>query len=78
MLEARFVNLNPFMQQMFLKLHDIEDSEKRDFILETLCKEFTDVVIEVRNFFERFNMLGSRVDVLGTNKKSKYQYLSNS
>jgi hypothetical protein len=25
MLEARFVNLNPFMQQMFLKLHDIED-----------------------------------------------------
>jgi hypothetical protein len=35
MLEARFVNLNPIMQQMFLKLHDIEDSEKRDFILET-------------------------------------------
>jgi hypothetical protein len=32
MLEARFVNLNPFMQQMFLKLHDIEDSEKKDFI----------------------------------------------
>jgi hypothetical protein len=27
MLEARFVNHNPFMQQMFLKLHDIEDSE---------------------------------------------------
>jgi hypothetical protein len=26
MLEARFVNLNPIMQQMFLKLHDIEDS----------------------------------------------------
>jgi hypothetical protein len=40
MLEARFVNLNPMMQQMFLKLHDIEDSEKRDFILETLRKEF--------------------------------------
>jgi hypothetical protein len=36
MLEARFVNLNLFMQQMFLKLHDIEDSEKKDFILETL------------------------------------------
>jgi hypothetical protein len=33
MLEARFVNLNPFMQQMFLKLHDIEDSKKKDFIL---------------------------------------------
>jgi hypothetical protein len=36
MLEASFVNLNPFMQQMFLKLHDIEDSKKKDFILETL------------------------------------------
>jgi hypothetical protein len=39
MLEARFVNLNPFMQQMFLKLHDIEDSEKKDFILETLKRK---------------------------------------
>jgi hypothetical protein len=36
MLEARFVNLNPIMQQIFLKLHDIEDFEKRDFIFETL------------------------------------------
>jgi hypothetical protein len=69
MLEARFVNLNPFMQQMFLKLHDIEDSEKRDFILETLHKEFRDVVTEARKVFERFNMLGSRVDVVGTNKE---------
>jgi hypothetical protein len=79
MLEARFVNLNPFMQQMFLKLHDIEDSEKRNFILETLRKEFRDVVIEARKVFECFNMLGSRVDVVGKiRKKSKYQYLSNS
>jgi hypothetical protein len=69
MLEARFVNLNPFMQQMFLKLHDIEDSEKRDFILETLRKEFRDVVIEARKVFEHFNMLGSHVDVVGTNKE---------
>jgi hypothetical protein len=37
---------------MFLKLHDIEDSEKRDFIMETLRKEFRDVVIEARKFFE--------------------------
>jgi hypothetical protein len=43
MLEARFVNLNPFMQHMFLKLHDIEDSEKKAFILETLRREFRDV-----------------------------------
>jgi hypothetical protein len=69
MLEARFVNLNSFMQQMFLKLHDIEDSKKKDFILETLRREFRDVVIEARKVFERFNMLGSRVEVVGTNKE---------
>jgi hypothetical protein len=69
MLEARFVNLSPFMQQMFLKLHDIEDFEKKDFILETLRREFRDVVIEARKVFEYFNMLGSRVEVAGTNKE---------
>jgi hypothetical protein len=63
---------------MFLKLHDIENSEKRNFILETLRKEFRDVVIETRIFFAHFNMLGSRVDVVGTNKEEiKVQYLSN-
>ena len=45
MLEARFASHNPFMQHMFLKLHDIEDSEKKDFILETLRREFRDVAI---------------------------------
>jgi hypothetical protein len=69
MLEASFVNLNPFMQQMLLKLHDIKDSKKKDFILETLRKEFRDVVIEARKVFGRFNMFGSRVDVVGTNKE---------
>jgi hypothetical protein len=68
-LEARFVNLNPFMQQLFLKLHDIEDSEKNFFILETLHREFRDVVIEARKVFEHFNMLGSCVEVVGTNKE---------
>jgi hypothetical protein len=67
MLEARFVNLNPFMQQIFLKLYDIEDSEKKDFILENLRKEFRDVVIEARKVFECFNMFGSRVEVVGIN-----------
>jgi hypothetical protein len=57
------------MQQMFFKLHDIEDSEKRDVILETLRKEFRDVVIEARKVFERFNMLSSCVDVIGTNRE---------
>jgi hypothetical protein len=68
-LEARFVNLNPFMQQMFLKLHDIKDSKKKDFILETLHREYRDVVIEARKFFEHFNMLGLLVDVVGTTKE---------
>jgi hypothetical protein len=66
MLEATFVNLNPFVQQIFLKLHDIKDSEKKDFILETLRREFRDVAIEARKVFERFNMLGSPVNVVGT------------
>jgi hypothetical protein len=54
---------------MFLKLHDIEDSKKKDFILETLRREFRDVIIEARKVFEHFNMLGSRVEVVGTNKE---------
>jgi hypothetical protein len=71
MLEARFVNLNPIIQQMFLKLHDVEDSKKRDFILETLCKEFRDVVIEAQKVFDFFNMHGSCVDAIGTLDKTK-------
>jgi hypothetical protein len=66
MLEARFGSLNPFMQHMFLKLHDIEDSEKKAFILETLHREFRDVSIEARKVFKRFNKLGSHVEVVGT------------
>jgi hypothetical protein len=51
---------------MFLKLHDVEETEKRDFILETLLKEFRDVVIEARKVFDHSNMLVSCVDVIGT------------
>jgi hypothetical protein len=69
MLEARFASFNPFMQHMFLKLHDIEDSEKKAFILETLHREFRDVAIEARKVFERFNKLGSHVEVVGTNNE---------
>jgi hypothetical protein len=43
MLETRFASLNPFMQYMFLKLHKIEDPEKKDFILKALRLEFKDV-----------------------------------
>jgi hypothetical protein len=69
MLEARFVSLNPFMQHMFLKLHDIENPEKKFFILETMHREFRDVVIEARKVFEHFNILGSPVKVVGTTKE---------
>ena len=69
MLEARFISLNPIMQQMFLKLYEVEDDEKRDFILETLLKEFKDVVIEVSEVFDRSEMLGSCVDIIGTLEK---------
>jgi hypothetical protein len=69
MLEARFASLNPFMQHKFLKLQDIEDSEKKDFILKTLRREFRDVAIEARKVFKRFNMLGSPVNVVGTTKE---------
>jgi hypothetical protein len=66
MLEARFASLNPFMQYMFLKLHDIEDPGKKTFILETLRIEFRDVAIEARKVFKKFNKLGSPVEVVGT------------
>jgi hypothetical protein len=66
MLEARFASLNPFMQYMFLKLHDIEDPEKKPFILETLRIEFRDVAIEAREVFKKFNKFGSTVEVVGT------------
>jgi hypothetical protein len=66
MLEARFANLNPFLQYMFLKLHEIEDPEKKAFILETMRLEFKDVVNEARKVFKKFNKLGSPVAVVGT------------
>jgi hypothetical protein len=66
MLEARFASLNSFMQYMFLKLHEIDDPEKKAFILETLCIELRDVAIEAREVFKKFNKLGSPVAVIGT------------
>jgi hypothetical protein len=69
MLEARFASLNPFMQHMFLKLHDIEDPEKKAFILETLRIEFRDVAIEARKVLKHFNKLGSHIKVDSTNNE---------
>jgi hypothetical protein len=67
MLETRFASLNPFMQYMFLKLHKIEDPEKKAFILEALRLEFKDIVIEARKVLKRFNKLGSPIEVISTN-----------
>jgi hypothetical protein len=69
MLEARFASLNPFMQHIFLKLHDIEDPKKKAFILETFHIEFRDVAIEARKVLKRFNKLGSPIKVVITNNK---------
>jgi hypothetical protein len=69
MLEARFASLNLFIQHMFLKLHEIEDPEKKAFILETLHIEFRDIAIEARKVFKKFNKLGSPVAVVGTPNK---------
>jgi hypothetical protein len=67
MLEARFASLNRFIQNMFLKLHEIEDPEKKAFILETLRLEFKDVAIEARKVLKYFNKLSSPIKVISTN-----------
>jgi hypothetical protein len=67
MLETRFASLHPFMQYMFLKLHEIEDPEKKAFILEALRLEFKDVTIEARKVLKCFNKLGSPIKVISTN-----------
>jgi hypothetical protein len=69
MLEARFASLNPFMQYMFLKIHDIEDPKKKAFILETLRIEFRDVAIEARKVLKCFHKLGSHIKVVSTNNE---------
>jgi hypothetical protein len=67
MFETRFASLNPFMQYMFLKLHEIKDPENKAFILEALRLEFKDVVTEARKVLKRFNKLGSPIKVISTN-----------
>ena len=68
MLETRFVNLHPIIQQMFLDLHNVKNAEKKDFIMETILTEFF-VAIEARKVFDRFNMLVSCVDVINALEK---------
>ena len=54
---------------MFLNLHNIEDVEKKDFILETLLNEFGGVALEARKVFDRYEMLDSCVDVISVLEK---------
>jgi hypothetical protein len=77
-LEARFVNLNPSMQQIFLKLHDIEDSEKKDFILQTLRREFRMLLLKLGKFLSILICLARLLMLfVQTMKTSKYQFLAN-
>ena len=69
MLEARFVNINPIMQHMFLTLCDMEEGEKKDFVLETLLKEFGDVAREARKVFIQHKMLGFYTNFASTLEK---------
>ena len=68
MMEARFVNLNPILQQMFLKLDDMKDGEDKDFVLKTLLMEFNDVAKEARKIFAHYKMLGYGLDIVHTLK----------
>ena len=54
---------------MFLKLHDMKEGEKKDFVLETLLKEFGDVVGEARKVFIKYKMLGHYIDIVNTLEK---------
>ena len=49
MIEVRSVNLNPILQQMFLKLKDMEDGEDKNFVRKTLLIEFNHVAREARD-----------------------------
>jgi hypothetical protein len=56
MIESTFISLHPFLQYMFLNLDEIENNEKKEFILETLLKKFKNEAIEARKIFDRFDM----------------------
>ena len=46
-MEARFLNLTPILQQMFLKLDSMDKGEEKYSALKTLLMEFIDVAKEV-------------------------------
>ena len=62
-LEHRFVNLNPVLQQMFLKLDSMERGEEKYYVLDILLHEFDDIVAEARKIFVRYGCLGAYPNV---------------
>ena len=52
-----------------------KDGEKKDFVLETLLKEFGDVAREARKVFIQYKMLGYCIDVVNTLEKLENERL---
>jgi hypothetical protein len=77
MLEARFVNLNPFMQQMFLSFM-ISKTPKRKILLWRLCVENLEMLLlKLEKFLSVLICLAHLLMLLVQPKKiSKYQFLA--
>ena len=58
MIEAKFINLNPRLKQMFLKLATMERGKEKDFVLNALLLEFNDIAVEARKVFAHYKLLG--------------------
>ena len=63
-LEHGFVNLNPILHQIFLKLDGMEKGEEKYHVLDTLFHEFDDIVVEARKIFARYGCLGTYPNVI--------------
>ena len=72
------MNLNPILQQMFLKLANMERGKKKSFVLKTLLLEFNDIAVEARKVFAHYKLLGYELGIDHTlrtldTKKMKYE-----
>ena len=64
MLEARFVNMHPIRQHMFLALNDMIDDEKKNFVLKALHKKLRDVANEAKLIFAKYRKNNCYIDVM--------------
>lgn len=55
-LEAKFANLNPYMQKMFLQLNDMEKWKAKDFVLEALTRELEGIAREASEVFSQYKI----------------------